>query len=114
MSQLINENHLEKVVSVIHKLPTELTPQDVGGAKVSQWWWTRHLWMYVRTPTPPPLHPHLTHQFDVIVGEPFFSVSLLPWHNLMFWYAATNCRVLLSEGGRVAPCAAELKAVAGL
>ena len=31
----------------------------------------------------------------------------------MFWYAATNCRVLLNAEGRVAPCAAELKAVAG-
>ena len=31
----------------------------------------------------------------------------------MFWYAATNCRVLLNAEGKVAPCAAELKAVAG-
>lgn len=36
LSQLIDENELQKVVSVIHKLPTELTPQDVGGVKVSQ------------------------------------------------------------------------------
>ena len=64
-------------------------------------------------PPPPFGYSHLLQQFDVILGEPFFSVSLLPWHNLMFWYAATNCRVLLNEDGRVAPCAAKLKAVAG-
>ena len=25
-------------------------------------------------------------QFDLIIGEPHFSISLLPWHNLFYWY----------------------------
>ena len=25
-------------------------------------------------------------QFDLIIGEPNFSISLLPWHNLFYWY----------------------------
>ena len=106
---------------MINKLPTELTPQDVGGAKVSQHSRGRLVDIvlnfsdrpYLSVMACPPPPPPPSHQFDVIFGEPFFSVSLLPWHNLMFWYAATNCRVLLNAEGKVAPCAAELKAVAG-
>ena len=44
--QLITENELQKVVSVVCKLPTELTPQDVGGAKVSQWVGQIGEWVY--------------------------------------------------------------------
>ena len=25
-------------------------------------------------------------KIDLIVGEPNFSMNLLPWHNLLFWY----------------------------
>ena len=50
---------------------------------------------------------------DVIVGEPFFHASLLPWHNLVFWYSSTNSRALLKEGGRILPRGAVLRGVAG-
>ncbi len=23
-----------------------------------------------------------------IIGDPFYTVSVLPWHNLLFWYSA--------------------------
>ena len=51
---------------------------------------------------------------DVIVGEPFFHASLLPWHNLVFWYSSTNSRALLKEGGRILPRGAVLRGVAGI
>jgi len=30
--------------------------------------------------------------FDVVIGDPFFSFSLLPWHNLLFWNHLTALR----------------------
>ena len=52
-------------------------------------------------------------QVDAIVGEPFFAASLLPWHNLYFWYAAASAARLASPGVKILPCRATLRAVAG-
>ncbi|KAK7915358.1 hypothetical protein WMY93_011119 [Mugilogobius chulae] len=51
-------------------------------------------------------------QVSVLIGEPFFSSSLLPWHSLFFWY----CRTALAEHLRadtvILPRAASLHMVA--
>ena len=26
-------------------------------------------------------------QIDMVIGEPNFAASLLPWHNLLFWFS---------------------------
>ena len=28
----------------------------------------------------------INHEVDIILAEPFFNISLVPWHNLFFWY----------------------------
>lgn len=25
-------------------------------------------------------------EYDLVVADPFYSVSVLPWHNLLFWF----------------------------
>ena len=50
---------------------------------------------------------------DLLIGEPYFSSSLLPWHNLYFWFARTALSRLLSPECVVLPCRASLMAIAG-
>ena len=38
---------------------------------------------------------------DVLFGEPFFYGSVLPWHDLHFWYRARQLAALCSENTRV-------------
>lgn len=45
------------------------------------------------------------------MGEPFFTTSLLPWHNLYFWYVRTAVDQHLGPGAVVLPQAASLHAV---
>jgi protein arginine N-methyltransferase 7 len=51
-------------------------------------------------------------QVSLIFGEPNFSLSLLPWHNLLFWY---NLQSVLKQVGSqsavILPRKAELWAV---
>jgi len=30
---------------------------------------------------------HMSNKIDMVIGEPNFSFSLLPWHNLFFWFS---------------------------
>ncbi|XP_044111799.1 protein arginine N-methyltransferase 7 isoform X3 [Neovison vison] len=48
---------------------------------------------------------------SLLVGEPFFTTSLLPWHNLYFWYVRTAVDQHLGPGAVVLPQAASLHAV---
>ena len=50
---------------------------------------------------------------EAVIGEPYFSTSLLPWHNLHFWYARDTLRSLCSADCLVVPCSASLMAIAG-
>ncbi len=34
---------------------------------------------------------------DVVIGDPFFFSSLLPWHNLHFWFLLRNLRRRLGK-----------------
>ena len=49
-----------------------------------------------------------------VIGEPYFSSSLLPWHNLHFWYACSALRGLCSPDCVVVPASASLMAIAGI
>ena len=54
---------------------------------------------------------------DAIIGEPYFSSSLLPWHNLHFWYAISSLRKIVApepERCVVIPGKGLLKAIAGM
>lgn len=48
----------------------------------------------------------------MLVGEPYFSTSLLPWHSLFFWYCRTALAGLLHPGATILPCSASLHMVA--
>ncbi|XP_076878322.1 protein arginine N-methyltransferase 7 [Brachyhypopomus gauderio] len=47
-------------------------------------------------------------QISVLMGEPYFSTSLLPWHCLFFWYCRTALNRLLCPGASVMPASATL------
>eukprot|EP00049_Salpingoeca_infusionum_P004985 m.86606 g.86606 ORF g.86606 m.86606 type:complete len:298 (+) comp12814_c0_seq3:1638-2531(+) len=40
---------------------------------------------------------------DLIIGEPSFSSSLVPWHNLHFWYAASAMKPFCVDATRILP-----------
>nr|XP_010977545.2 protein arginine N-methyltransferase 7 isoform X3 [Camelus dromedarius] len=80
--QIFKANHLEDKINMIEKRPELLTPADLGDKKVS-----------------------------LLLGEPFFTTSLLPWHNLYFWYVRTAVDRHLGPGAVVMPQAASLHVV---
>ncbi|XP_032710000.1 protein arginine N-methyltransferase 7 isoform X1 [Lontra canadensis] len=82
MKKIFKANHVEDKVHIIEKRPELLTSADLEGEKVS-----------------------------VLVGEPFFTTSLLPWHNLYFWYVRTAVDQHLGPSAVVLPQAASLHAV---
>ncbi|XP_043198257.1 protein arginine N-methyltransferase 7-like [Amphibalanus amphitrite] len=53
----------------------------------------------------------VTQPVDVLFGEPFFYGSVLPWHDLHFWYRARQLDGLCSEKTRTIPHSAELHCV---
>ena len=57
-------------------------------------------------------------QVEAIIAEPFFTLSLLPWHNLHFWYAANSLMQFVSPQTSstepvLFPWTASLMAIAG-
>ncbi|XP_044788017.2 protein arginine N-methyltransferase 7 isoform X3 [Bubalus bubalis] len=82
MKKIFKANHLEDKINIIEKRPELLTPADLEGKKVS-----------------------------LLLGEPFFTTSLLPWHNLYFWYVRTAVDQHLGPGAVVMPQAASLHVV---
>ncbi|XP_043937449.1 protein arginine N-methyltransferase 7 isoform X2 [Protopterus annectens] len=77
--QMLAANNLRGKIKVIDKHPENLTSDDLTNQKVS-----------------------------VLIGEPFFSTSLLPWHNLYFWYARTALSNHLVDGATILPHSASL------
>uniref|UniRef100_A0A8C4EPQ6 Protein arginine N-methyltransferase n=1 Tax=Dicentrarchus labrax TaxID=13489 RepID=A0A8C4EPQ6_DICLA len=49
---------------------------------------------------------------SVLMGEPYFSTSLLPWHSLFFWYCRTTLAGLLRPNATILPCSATLHMMA--
>ncbi|NXY46582.1 ANM7 methyltransferase, partial [Ceuthmochares aereus] len=77
--QFFKANHLEDKIKIIEARPELLTSSHLEDKKIS-----------------------------VLVGEPFFTTTLLPWHNLYFWYARTAVATHLTSNVTVLPQAASL------
>ncbi|NWZ02451.1 ANM7 methyltransferase, partial [Loxia curvirostra] len=78
-SYFLKANHLEDKIKIIEARPELLKPSHLEDKKIS-----------------------------VLVGEPFFTTSLLPWHNLYFWYARTAVSTHLANNVTVLPQSASL------
>ena len=51
-------------------------------------------------------------QVDLVIGEPYFCTTLLPWHNLLFWYSRTEIQDILVQNPTVLPKVVSIKAIA--
>ena len=49
---------------------------------------------------------------SLLCGEPHFTSSLLPWHDLYFWYLRSELQSCLHEKAKVLPCRGQLWAAA--
>ncbi|ETE68476.1 Protein arginine N-methyltransferase 7, partial [Ophiophagus hannah] len=79
MQKIFMANCLEDKITILEKPPELLTPSDFEERKIS-----------------------------LLIAEPFFSTSLLPWHNLFFWYARTALERHLTSDVTVLPQSASL------
>ncbi|XP_043563162.1 protein arginine N-methyltransferase 7 [Chiloscyllium plagiosum] len=83
MEKILAANGLTGKVIISERRPEQLTSVEVGNKQVS-----------------------------LLIGEPFFTTSLLPWHNLYFWYARTYLAKVLSSELTVLPQSAILLVMA--
>ncbi|KGL82134.1 Protein arginine N-methyltransferase 7, partial [Tinamus guttatus] len=78
--QFLKANDLEDKIKILEARPESLTSSDLEDKKVC----------------------------NILLGEPFFTTSLLPWHNLYFWYARTAVTMHLANDVTVLPQSASL------
>ncbi|KAK2140166.1 hypothetical protein LSH36_1457g00024 [Paralvinella palmiformis] len=78
----LEENNLLDKVTVINKGAEQLTPEDFDNQKV-----------------------------NLVIGEPHFCTTLLPWHNLLFWYSRTEVQEVLVDKPTVLPWITSIKAI---
>ncbi|XP_057692957.1 protein arginine N-methyltransferase 7 isoform X2 [Corythoichthys intestinalis] len=83
IEQVLDANSLRGQVELLDISPEQLTSKDLGGEQIS-----------------------------LLIGEPYFSTSLLPWHSLFFWYCRTALAGLLRPDATILPCSATLHMVA--
>ncbi|XP_047451239.1 protein arginine N-methyltransferase 7 [Mugil cephalus] len=83
IEQVLEGNSLKGGVELLEVRAEQLSISDLGGEQVS-----------------------------VLMGEPYFSTSLLPWHSLFFWYCRTALAGLLRPGASILPRSASLHMVA--
>ncbi|TRY75974.1 hypothetical protein DNTS_010882 [Danionella cerebrum] len=83
IEQLLQSNFLKDAVKLLASQAEQLTLADLEGNQIS-----------------------------VLIGEPYFSTSLLPWHSLFFWYCRTALAQLLLPDASILPRAARLYIVA--
>ncbi|XP_053304890.1 protein arginine N-methyltransferase 7 [Spea bombifrons] len=83
MEKLFQTNQLGDKIRVLQKPPDGVTAADLQDGKIS-----------------------------ALIGEPFFTTSLLPWHNLYFWYARTALSSKLDTHCAVLPLNASLYVLA--
>uniref|UniRef100_A0A8C2XUT4 Protein arginine N-methyltransferase n=1 Tax=Cyclopterus lumpus TaxID=8103 RepID=A0A8C2XUT4_CYCLU len=83
IQQVLEANSMEGGVELLEIRPEQLTSKDLGGEQIS-----------------------------VLMGEPCFSSSLLPWHSLFFWYCRTALAGLLRPNATILPRSATLHMVA--
>lgn len=79
IEQIIEFNSLKDKVQLLGMRPEQVTSADLQGRQVS-----------------------------LLVGEPYFSTSLLPWHSLFFWYCRTALAQVLQPNATILPCSATL------
>ncbi|KAI3371727.1 hypothetical protein L3Q82_024284, partial [Scortum barcoo] len=83
IEQVLEANLMRRGVELLEIRPEQLSTNDLGGEQLS-----------------------------VLMGEPYFSTSLLPWHSLFFWYCRTTLAGLLRPNATILPCSATLHMVA--
>ncbi|XP_029993197.1 protein arginine N-methyltransferase 7 [Sphaeramia orbicularis] len=83
IEQVLEANSIQGGVDLLEVRPDQLTSTDLGGEQVS-----------------------------VLMGEPYFSTSLLPWHSLFFWFCRSAVAGLLKPDASILPCTATLQMVA--
>ncbi|XP_075045016.1 protein arginine N-methyltransferase 7 [Mixophyes fleayi] len=83
MEKLFQTNHLKEAIQIVQKSPDKVTAADLGDSKVS-----------------------------ALIGEPFFTTSLLPWHNLYFWYSRSALSGNMTKDCTVLPLSASLYVLA--
>ncbi|CAG7834930.1 unnamed protein product [Allacma fusca] len=83
MKQIVHFNGLDNIVTVIHKKPDQVTQADLNDLKV-----------------------------NIVIGDPFFHSSILPWNNLYFWYAKEALRWSFEKDIKIIPSKAYLKGIA--
>uniref|UniRef100_A0A3B5ANT6 Protein arginine N-methyltransferase n=1 Tax=Stegastes partitus TaxID=144197 RepID=A0A3B5ANT6_9TELE len=81
--QVLEANQMKGGVELLEMRPEQLSSSDLGGQQIS-----------------------------VLVGEPYFSTSLLPWHSLCFWFCRSALSGLLRPDASILPGAASLHMVA--
>ncbi|XP_061693354.1 protein arginine N-methyltransferase 7 [Syngnathoides biaculeatus] len=82
MEELLEANSLGGRVALPDIRPEQLTCQDLGGEQIS-----------------------------LLIGEPYFCTSLLPWHSLYFWYCRSALADLLRPDAVIFPRSAALHVV---
>ncbi|XP_019934718.2 protein arginine N-methyltransferase 7 [Paralichthys olivaceus] len=83
IEQVLEANLMKGGVELLEMRPDQLTRNDIGGEQIS-----------------------------VLMGEPYFGTSLLPWHSLFFWYCRTTLAGLLQPNATILPLSATLHMVA--
>ncbi|KAF3854353.1 hypothetical protein F7725_022408 [Dissostichus mawsoni] len=79
IEQVLEANSMKGAVELLEIRPEQLSSKDLGGEQIS-----------------------------VLMGEPYFSTSLLPWHSLFFWYCRTALAGLLHPDAAILPRSATL------
>ncbi|XP_068459183.1 protein arginine N-methyltransferase 7 [Clinocottus analis] len=83
IKQVLEANSMEGGVELLEVRAEQLSSKDLGGEQVS-----------------------------VLMAEPFFSSSLLPWHSLFFWYCRSALAGVLRPDAAILPRAASLHLLA--
>ncbi|XP_056596506.1 protein arginine N-methyltransferase 7 [Triplophysa dalaica] len=83
IDQVLQANSLKHAVQILGIRPEQLSLNDLEGNQIS-----------------------------VLMAEPYFSTSLLPWHSLYFWYCRTAVAQLLHPNATILPSAGTLYIVA--
>ncbi|XP_073415983.1 protein arginine N-methyltransferase 7-like isoform X3 [Dendrobates tinctorius] len=83
MDKILETNNLKDTIHILQKSPNKVTADDLGDRKVTS-----------------------------LIGEPFFTTSLLPWHNLRFWYSRTSLSENLAKDCVMLPISASLYVLA--
>ncbi|KAF7650388.1 hypothetical protein LDENG_00126730 [Lucifuga dentata] len=83
IEQVLESNSIKEGVELLEIRPDQLTSNNLRGEQIT-----------------------------VLMGEPYFSTSLLPWHSLFFWYCRTALAGVLRPDATILPRSASLHMLA--